>query len=360
MKKMRYILPLFLTLLMYAACEPLPPRQEGGGEGTGVGISTGNPKADQVVEGFLEGVSNLSVEFQELARPNKVQAWVDNLIVNGQPGKGMPKVATLKEGEIATYLKQRTVRKSEFKLRDQRYYEPWILIRTQDSIMGWVHEGGIRYVEEDLLSLLKGGNNSGTSSQRTRGLSDAPQPEADALDFQFIPGTRVGPIKLNTSEEALLRIYGPGNVARGTVRTTGDKTEACTVLMTGTNNELRITWKDDNRSRVKAIYFDRPGARWLSKEGLKVGMEMLDLTKANKSPISFYGFNWEYSGTVSSFRNGRLGKYEKYFYAVLSPRNAGQVSHIQKNFMGDQVFSSNKDGVEQLDLVVSRLVVYLD
>lgn len=347
-----------MLLLTLAACEPPPSGQQS----PGAGLSTGNPQADQFVEGLIEGVSDLSVEFQELAKPNKVQAWVDKLIVKGQPGTNMPQVATMKEGEIATYLKQRTVRKSEFTLRGQRYYEPWLLIRTKDSIMGWVHEGGVRFVEEDLLSLLSGGQSGGSATQRTRGLDSSPQPKAteETMDFLMIPGQRVGPLKLNTSEEALLRLYGPGNVARSTVRTTGDKTEACTVLMAGTNNELRITWKDETRARIKAIYLDKPNSRWLSQQGLKVGMELFDLTKANKSPISFYGFNWEYSGTVSSYRNGVLGKSEKYFYAVLTPRNSQQAAGLLRNFQGDQVFSSNKEGIEQLDLVVSRLVIYLD
>jgi hypothetical protein len=352
--------PFFLLmLLLAAACEPPPSGQQAPVSG----LSTGNPQADQLVEGLIEGVSNLSVEFEEMAKPNKVQAWVDKLIVKGQPGTNMPQVATMKEGEIATYLKQRTVRKSEFTLRGQRYYEPWLLIRTKDSIMGWVHEGGVRYVEEDLLSLLSGGQGGGAgATQRTRGMDSSQEPAAvsETRDFLIVPGQRIGPMKLTTSEEALIRLYGPGNVGRSTVRTTGTNTETCTVLMAGTNNELRITWKDETHARIKAIYLDKPNSSWLSAQGLRVGMGLMDLTKANKSPISFYGFNWEYGGTVSSYRNGVLGKYEKYFYAVLLPRNSQQAAGSLRNFQGDQIFSSNKEGIEQLDLVVSRLVIYLD
>ncbi len=349
--------PLYLLLLLIlAACEPPPSGQQA----PVTGISTGNPQADQFVGGLVEGISDLSTEFQELARPSKVQAWVDKLIVKGQPGSNMPQVATMKEGELATYLKQRTVRKSEFTLRGQRYYEPWILIRTKDSIMGWVHEGGIRYMEEDLLSLLSGGQGSSTT-QRTRGLdsSNDPAAPAETMDFFILPGQRMGPIKVGTSEEALVRLYGAASVGRSTVRTTGENMEPCTVLMPGTVNELRITWKDESRNRIKAVYLDRPG-RWISPMGLRVGMSLSDLTKANKSPLSFYGFNWEYSGTISSYRNGALGKYEKYFYVVLSPRNSQQVASLLSNFQGNQVLSSNKEGIEQLDLVVNRVVVYLD
>ncbi|MDX2248573.1 MAG: hypothetical protein SF052_17440 [Bacteroidia bacterium] len=336
---------LIILLAIVSACE-VP---QGQGNGT-PGLS------QETVGNFVEGLQDVSTEFKELAKPNKVQAWVDNLIVKAQPGgKDMPQVAVMQEGETADYLYQRTVRKSEFLLRGQRFMEPWILIRTQDGTMGWVHEGGVRFIGTDLNNLLSIGQNTDPNA-RTRSL-DQPENTNPSQDRQVIPGQRVGAIRLKSTETELMGIYGPTNVSRGVVDVPGGQQEACTILLGGTQDELRITWKDDSHSQVKAVYIIQPNARWFTRQGLTVGISLAELTKVNKAPVNFYGFNWTYSGTVNSWKNGSLNPYEKYFYVVLSPQ--ASPSLINK-YEGNQVFSSNDEGIELLNIYVSRVVVYLD
>jgi hypothetical protein len=332
------------TLLTYCA----PPATTGNGGGV-------SQPPDQVIENLVEDFQDLSVEFQELAKPNKVEAWVDQLIVKAQPGENMPEIGRMREGEIATYLKQRTLRKTEFTLRGQRYYEPWILIKTKDSVMGWVHQGGIRFVQPNLLSDLI----SPEVQTQTRSL-DGSSAISKSNQAMFIPGKQVGPITLNTSEEELIRLFGPGQVQRGTVNTSNVNIEQCTIVFPNINDELRITWKDQSRSEVKAVYILRPGGKWHSEQGLKVGMDLLALTKANESPVNFYGFNWEYGGVVDSWKNGRLSKYAQQFYIALAPSRPISSKLLLNKFSGNTIFSSNTEGVEQLDLVVSKIVVYLD
>ncbi|MEZ4825911.1 MAG: hypothetical protein R3C61_06405 [Bacteroidia bacterium] len=349
----RYISRLSLPALLaiVAACQV--PSQ--GGQGTtGTGIN------EETVGNLVEGLQDVSTELRELARPNKVQAWVDNLIVKAQPGgKEMPQVAIMREGETAEYLYQRTVRKSEYLLRGQRYIEPWILIRTQDGTMGWVHEGGVKFIGADLNNLLSLNQNTNTNpNARTR--SADPQPEAatnPAQDRQVIPGQRVGAIRLKSNEQELAGIFGPGNVLRGTVTTPNNQQEACTVVLGGTQDELKITWTDESFTKVKAVYISQEKSRWFTRQGLSVGISLSELTKVNKAPVSFYGFDWDYSGTVNSWKNGALNPYEKHFYVVLTPRAP---KNLVTRFQGNQVFSSNDEDVDKLNLYVSRIVVYLD
>lgn len=330
------------------ACQvPAPKGADGEGQGDG----------QLVISDLLNAFEDVSSEFQEMAKPNQVEAWVDKLIVKVQPGKEMQQVATLKEGEKAEYLYQRTMRKSEFILREQRYYEPWILIKTKDGIMGWVHEGGVRYVSPDFNNLLTELTQPTSPNARTRS-ADPVAAAPNLNDRTIVPGKRVGPIKLTTTEEDLIRMFGPSAIGRGQVKAADGKDEPCTTVLQGTNDELRIAWKDDARTKVKAVYFLRPNAKWYTKEGLTVGMPLMELTKANKSPLSFYGLNWAYSGTVSSWRSGAMKKYDKYFYVVLAPttRSAKAI----ENFKGNQIFTSNTKGVESLGLMVEKVVVYLD
>jgi len=342
---MRFLHILSLILLCLISCEP-PQTATGGGV---------SQPPDQTIENIVEDFQELTVEFQELARPNYVEAWVDQLIVKSQPGTDMPEIARMREGEVARYLKQRTLRKTEFKLRGQRYYEPWLLVRTKDSIMGWVHQGGVRFVQQNFLTQL-----IGEEQMRTRGLDATPAATQSKENTVIVPGRQVGPIQLNTSEEELIKIFGPSQVQRGTINTSEVNIEQSTIIYPNTRDEIHITWKDQSRSEVKAIYFTRADSKWYTQRGLTVGMDLLALTKVNEGPINFYGFNWEYGGTVNSWRKGTLDRFDKYFYVVLSPRNPTATKSLIQKFSGNNIYSSNTEGVEQLDLVVSRVVVYLD
>ncbi len=354
----------FLTLtLTLSSCLP-PEGQTGGAVVTPEG-EVQLPSGQQV----LNLLEDAAVEFQERAKSPVVRAWVDNLIVKAQPGKEMPQVATMRQGEEARYLYQRTVRKAKFQLRGQTYNESWLLIQTKDSIVGWVHGGGILFADTEIGELITEAIGGGASSnQRVRSLDELSKPtqpspeevlEREKRDFLVVPGKRVGPIHLKTSEEELIRLYGPA-VTRGSVNASTKKTEQCTILWEGDENELRIVWKDDAKASVKAVYVMKQGGKWHMAEGAKVGLGMLDLTKVNQNPISFYGFNWEYGGTIDAYGSGKLAKYQKLFYLVLGPRNPQLTAQYIKRFEGNKSFSSKTEGIDGLDLVVTRMVVYLD
>lgn len=317
---------------------------------------------EDVVGGIMEGVAELSSEFNELTRPDQVQAWVDQLIVKVQPGKEMPQVATLAEGEMAEYLYQRTVRKSEYKLRGQRFYEPWILVKTQDGVMGWVHEGGVRYVGPDLQKMLKdlGAATTGETRPNARTRGPAPGSIIPAENRIVIPGKSVGPITQHTSEIELGRIYGANHIGRSAVTGPEGQTMEATAVFPGSTDEIRIVWKDSERTQIKAIYFDKINSTWYTPQGLTVGLPLVELTKVNKAPVHFYGFNWSYGGTISGWAKGALASQAKHFYAVLSPHPSRAKSQQAQKFSGNQYFNTNQEGVEELGAYVKRMVVYLD
>lgn len=338
---------LCLLCSLFVACE-LPTE---GGEGSPLG----EPES---LEGFLMGLQQLGSEAQEMAKPNQVEAWVDKLAVKAQPGEDMPTIARLAEGQVVEYLYQRTVRKSTFTLRGQSYKQAWILVKLPDERMGWVHEGGIRYVGPEFSDFLNPDDPNNPYTQSRSLNQNQGQTARTTGEWTIVPGKRVGPITLTTSEADLIQQFGAAYVTRGEVDVASGQREACTIVMPNSADELRITWKSEERDRVKAIYLTKPQSKWHLFSGIRVGMPLLDVTKANESPVSFYGFDWEYSGTVSSWRNGRMRKYDKYFYMVLTP--VGASNSTLAPFRGNQVFSSNTKGVEALNLHVERLVIYLD
>jgi hypothetical protein len=331
------------------SCE-LPPQGQAGDQQPGQ-PRLSPERTGEVVEQIVEGLGAVTAELEEMTRPNQVQAWVDQLIVKAQPGVDMPEVARLREGDIATYLHQRTAGKTAFTLRGQRYDQPWILVETQAGVMGWVHEGGVRYVTPNFMQWL---SQSKTSPNARKAAPDV----MPASDRVIVPGQRVGPIRLTTDETELMKLYGPTNVGRSTVKAPGKGSLPCTVVFPGSQDELRITWKDDARTRIAAVYLLNSGSTWFTPQGLRHGLSLMELTKINQAPVGFYGMGWTYAGTVSNWKNGRLAPMSKQFYVMLVAKDAS--AQQLKPFQGDKVFSSNQDGVEALDLYVNHWVVYLD
>ncbi len=345
-----YLLSVMLLgffICLFNGCEPLSPSQAQKIE---------EIKKDPLISEIIGKFDEASSEFRELSKPNKVEAWVDNLIIKAQPGKDMPQVGTLKQGERAEYLYQRTRRKSEFMLRNQKYYEPWILIRNQQGLIGWVHQGGVKFVDQRLEEFLSNGANPLPTSTR----STNPASRTDFQDMLIIPGQRVGNITVNTSEKELMRVLGPGNISQGSVSVSEDRSESATIIYGNTRDELFITWKDNSKEQIKAIYILKKDSRWMSPSGLHVGMQLSELTKINEAPVDFYGFNWEYGGTVENWNKGRLSALQKFFYVSLKPEELIMVEDKVSAFSGKKLFSSNTEGVLDLYLIVDKLVVYLD
>jgi hypothetical protein len=345
-----FLLCLFLSSFV-SSCE-LPNEQNGATSSQGERPGT-NP--DELIEQIVEGLQAVSTDFEELSRPGQVQAWVDKLVVKAQPGIDMPQIATMREGEMAAYLRQRTVAKTEFELRGQRFMEPWILIRMQDGTLGWVHEGGVKYVTPQYIDWMVGQQTRPDTRTRSMNL-----PQSPAIDRVVIPGQRVGAIRVNNSEEELIGLYGRSNVSQGEVDKPGAGSLPCTIVFPGTDDELRVTWKDASaREGVAAVYIMQQAATWFTPQGLRMGLDLAGLAKVNQAPLDFYGLGWTYAGTVQDWHGGELNQYSQYFYVMLAPPRRVPREALRP-FSGDKVISSNAKGVEALNLKVDRWVVYLD
>lgn len=334
--------------LLLSGCDPYATRPGGTATNPTSGTNTPEPLTE-----IIEFAENFSVDAQELSKPKKVRAWVDGLIVTQQPGMKELEIAKMKSGEEAEYMYQSTLRKVSRTLRGQNFRERYILIRTKDGQLGWVHEGGIRYVRPAFENLVEQFLPPSDPNKRTRGAT-----VPSAMDYRIIPGQRVGPIRKSTSESDLVQIYGAGQVHRGYTSNPDNQSIPCTVVMTGTPNEIKIVWENEERTKIKEIHFDKENSNWFTREGLTNGLDISELIKANKAPISFHGFNWKYSGTVSSWGKGSLSRYANKFYAVLKPRiPTGQVP---SRFIGDRVLSSNMADLDGAYIYLQKLVVYLD
>lgn len=285
-------------------------------------------------------------ELKELTQPKNYRVWGDQLNFRAWPGTDAPLLATLEKDEVITYLYHRTARQTRESYGTQQHTDSWMLVKVGEQV-GWVHGGGVVAVPSTLGSLLNPNNTSSGLNMRKVAPMEDPT-------FEVVPGKRVGDITLNTSEKALLQTYGSG-ISRGTIeKFPGEKVD-CTVLFEGEKNEINITWKDAERTRIQAVYITHPEGNWYISPGVYVGQPLKDLAKLNRAPIQFYGFSGNYAGVTDSFTGGKLSAILKHGYLSL-----GKPSPMPPSLKTQDVVLSTAQEVGSVDIKVKRMVIYLD
>lgn len=355
---MRYTLIILSILLFCFACRPTPTKKK---EEDSPVTTTTSRSADEAEKEEEESAVALrhteeeAVEYREMSRPKWVKCWVDGLLIKQFPGNQMPKVGTMRLDEEAEYLYQRTARLSEYVFRGQKFTDAWYLIKNKEGITGWVHGGGLKFVETS-PDVIRGSEGQTEVNARKAETTAT----ATENDWVFLPGRRMGPIFKNTSEEKLVSLFGPDNLKRGKVATIGAATEPCTYIFRETPDEIAITWKDETRTKVKAVYISNLSGRWHSPSGIKVGMTLGDLAKLNEAPILFYGFAGDYSGTISDWKKGKISPATKGFYIVLHYDASKSSQEFLAQVKNEKVFNSNAEPFRHISVYVKRIVVYLD
>ncbi|MBK7408070.1 MAG: SH3 domain-containing protein [Saprospirales bacterium] len=78
---------------------------------------------------------------------------LDYLRIRKTPGVDGEVITTLSEGDTLYEMGEVSAFTTEVTLRGIRFNEPWIKVRTQDSLSGWVYGGGVNFQLDDRLEL---------------------------------------------------------------------------------------------------------------------------------------------------------------------------------------------------------------
>lgn len=127
----------------------------------------------------------------------------------------------------------------------------------------------------------------------------------------------------------------------------GTERRPYTVLFPNTPDEIQITWNDPERTKINDIRFSEDG-KWKSTTGIKVGTSLEELNRLNKTPVSFYGFGWDYSGAVA-FNNGKLENSKLRIFL-------GSGKSIPEKFYGDQIVKATPEEIKSMDLKVQTFI----
>lgn len=131
-----------------------------------------------------------------------------------------------------------------------------------------------------------------------------------------------------------------------------------------------VVFPDDPRRRLELVLdADNPDAPirelrvgssdslWHAASGLRTGMTLAELAALNGAPVSFYGLQWDYGGTVQDWHGGRLANAvgNPLFHRVTlaARKDAGDVALPA----GDTTFRSDDGKFPAIgkDLVVAEL-----
>ena len=145
---------------------------------------------------------------------------------------------------------------------------------------------------------------------KTKEIKPGTEIQTVPVDSFLVTDSTWGPITASTTPEDLKRIYGEGNVlnVRECDAECMDSIDV-TKIYPGQKNEITIQWKDTAyHGGIAMIQSFNEQPDWHSAEGIKMGSGLKELVKVNGAKISFYGFGWDYSGSVTGYNGGKLDK----------------------------------------------------
>ena len=112
----------------------------------------------------------------------------------------------------------------------------------------------------------------------------------------------------NTSETVLRRRFGSHVRSEKVDVGEGDEEEGAVVDPDTPQSTLFVIWKNPALRRNPASIRIRNQSRQVTFAGIGIGTTLKDLERLNGGPFELAGFAFDYSGTVTSWLDGRLAR----------------------------------------------------
>ena len=194
--------------------------------------------------------------------------------------------------------------------------------------------------------------------------------------FFIIPGRQVGHIDAAATEAGLLALLGANNVQHDTIYVIDGTYAIGTTLYKNTPDQAQILWADTLHFARPRTVLLRPSLdqdnnplpgphgttpRWVTDQGVRIGMTLREVEKINGRPFSLYGFEWDYSGLSLGWKGGSLAQKDGTTYLGASFAPANGLSQAQatayQSLLGDQELLSANPAMRQLNPTIQTLSV---
>jgi hypothetical protein len=206
---------------------------------------------------------------------------------------------------------------------------------------------------EEYLRKYPNGQFSGLARNRIVALTPpapAPAPEVSrVIDCE-------GPFGRYSSHARLVQAFGQPNVEKGPIYLgEGEDTPGSIIYPNDPKNRIEITWKDITRLEKIKWIFVRKDSKWRLANGLSIGSSLEGVELLNGKPFKLTGFDWDYSGSVSSWQGGTLDTAfgDCIIRARFDPA-ANLPSRVTEKVSGDREFLSSN-----MDMRATRPRIYL-
>lgn len=182
----------------------------------------------------------------------------------------------------------------------------------------------------------------------------------------IVPGVSVGAIVAGTSLADLVKIFGPANVQEANIDVgEGEYHQGAVVYPGDPTRKAEIVWKDANGKRLPEEIIIRDyrmyKSLWRTPEGITLGTTLKALERLNGRPFLLTGFDWDYGGTVTSWRQGRLeqalGRKLTLRLDPATPDPSKIVGQAYNSVVGDQDVRSDFWVMQQLNPRVYQIVI---
>ena len=113
----------------------------------------------------------------------------------------------------------------------------------------------------------------------------------------------------DTTEDALRRYFGPSQVRREMIHVgEGEREDGSVIYANAPRLTILVLWKDAVGRRIPSTVRLRDRSRQTIYDGIRVGTTLKALERLNGRPFQLVGFDFDYSGTVTSWLGGRLSE----------------------------------------------------
>ena len=119
-------------------------------------------------------------------------------------------------------------------------------------------------------------------------------------------------------------------------------------LNRNSKDAVRIDFQPKDSTKVFRVTVEGKENKFHSEKGVELGMTIDELNSANRKPVDFYGFNWDFSGAVK-FNNGQLENEKIRVYVKTDKKYGNQ-------FIGDTPHTFEEAKAAKLELYVGKII----
>lgn len=170
-------------------------------------------------------------------------------------------------------------------------------------------------------------------------------------DRTFRADGRVGMITPGMPMAKIENLYGTGELVSREIEVGEGQTVPGYALFPNTHDELLIELGEDKQPAT--VSFSNPRSKWVEETtGLTIGTTLTELRKMNGKPFEFTGFGWDYGGTVTDWKGGKLeGILVRLTYAPERLPAEG----LDPQLLGDVPVASNHPAIQSIGMNVREI-----